>query len=338
MLSRLSRNRSIKHNVFNISRRKINSDITIHYINNGRGLTTDKEVLETLLLEKGFKVESINGRDPRFFHQKLHIFLEILPPISSSYNNNSQQCLLIPNLEWINSEQAKQITQYQYPLLAKTEYGFKILSKTFPHNKISYLPWISTLEERDLTLAKEPLLLHVSGPQAAFDLKNTKKVINVFNNVKNLTLIIKTAGVKKPHNLNPKIKWINEYYTKKELEALITSAQYIMQPSKTEGFGHCIYEPMTWGKPIITLDAQPMNELVSKERGFLVPSNPTKSYLGLIPENRINREYNITKLLDSLPNIDSQEYLNLCQNSHLFTRERVKFFKENFTETLYLKD
>jgi glycosyltransferase involved in cell wall biosynthesis len=44
-------------------------------------------------------------------------------------------------------------------------------------------------------------------------------------------------------------------------------------PSQTEGYGHYLAEAMSCGAVVVTLDAEPMNELVTAERGVLVKAH-----------------------------------------------------------------
>jgi len=56
-----------------------------------------------------------------------------------------------------------------------------------------------------------------------------------------------------------------------ELSALRQQCGLVLAPSEAEGFGHVLLEGMAWGGVVITVDAPPMNELVSPDRGFCVP-------------------------------------------------------------------
>ena len=56
-----------------------------------------------------------------------------------------------------------------------------------------------------------------------------------------------------------------------ELRRLQNVHRFHLCPSQTEGFGHYLVEAMSVGAVTLTLDAAPMNELVTPARGVLVP-------------------------------------------------------------------
>ena len=56
-----------------------------------------------------------------------------------------------------------------------------------------------------------------------------------------------------------------------ELRRLQNSHRFHLCPSQTEGSGHYLVEALSVGATTLTLDAAPMNELVTADRGLLVP-------------------------------------------------------------------
>jgi hypothetical protein len=65
------------------------------------------------------------------------------------------------------------------------------------------------------------------------------------------------------------------YLDEAELKRLQNAHLFHLCPSETEGFGHYLVEAMSARAVVITVDAPPMNEMISPERGIVVPCSRT---------------------------------------------------------------
>lgn len=72
--------------------------------------------------------------------------------------------------------------------------------------------------------------------------------------------------------LPPNVTLIREHLSDAEYRRLQNEHRFHLCPSQTEGFGHYLVEAMSCRAVVVTLDAEPMNELVTAERGVLVPA------------------------------------------------------------------
>ncbi|GLQ98304.1 glycosyltransferase [Dyella mobilis] len=65
---------------------------------------------------------------------------------------------------------------------------------------------------------------------------------------------------------------IREHLSDADYRRLQNEHRFHLCPSQTEGYGHYLVEAMSCGAVVVTLDAEPMNELITPERGLLVPA------------------------------------------------------------------
>jgi glycosyltransferase involved in cell wall biosynthesis len=72
------------------------------------------------------------------------------------------------------------------------------------------------------------------------------------------------------------IDYRSEYLDDVELRRLQNGSLFHLCPSETEGWGHYLVEAMSVGAIAITLDAPPMNELVTAERGLLIAAHKSR--------------------------------------------------------------
>ena len=73
-----------------------------------------------------------------------------------------------------------------------------------------------------------------------------------------------------------KIAHLNDYCSPAELRRLQNENLFHLCPSETEGFGHYLMEALGVGAVVLSTDAPPMNELVTAERGILIPYATTR--------------------------------------------------------------
>lgn len=68
------------------------------------------------------------------------------------------------------------------------------------------------------------------------------------------------------------VRLIREHLDDDAYRHLQNAHRFHLCPSQTEGYGHYLVEAMSCGAVVLTLDAEPMNELVTSARGVLVPA------------------------------------------------------------------
>jgi glycosyltransferase involved in cell wall biosynthesis len=157
-------------------------------------------------------------------------------------------------------------------MLCKTPSGVDVFRPTgVPCRYIAF----TSPDRRDQAVVRRPLqCLHVAG---ASELKNTPLVVEAWSRNPQwpgLIVIRRTPyGSKSPPPRLPdlpNVRYEESYLSSEDMRRLQNESEIHVIPSQAEGYGHIIGEGMSCGAVVVTTDAPPMNELVTRERGALV--------------------------------------------------------------------
>jgi hypothetical protein len=226
---------------------------------NGWGLSHDIRVLRAALqeLRPGCEVDFCEWRQPKqkpARHYDVNFYLEEI--LDHRFSVQARLNVLIPNPEWFA---AVQNLRYIDQVWAKTHDCEEIFGAR--HKDVRYLGWTS--EDRLLSEAvKAHGLIHIAGDSNA---KGTLAVIDAMRIASNhaMTLVSRKDWGSLPSNV-VQFKGMGNL----ELQFNQNVTMVHLCPSSYEGFGHYINEARSVGAVIITTNAAPMNELVTKDIGF----------------------------------------------------------------------
>jgi len=203
----------------------------------------------------------LRGRSPYVFDANL-----MLEHARAEYFPLSRRNVLLPNPEWFLPADAAALPGID-AVFAKTLYTKTIFSGL--GCRVSFTGFTSA-DRQDRTVPRERAFFHLAGRSGT---KNTEALLALWRRHPRwprLTVIqdrhMAQAGLAVP-NIDHRVGHLPD----DELRRLQNSHRFHLCPSQTEGFGHYLVEALSVGAVTLTLDAAPMNELITAERGLLVP-------------------------------------------------------------------
>ena len=132
---------------------------------------------------------------------------------------------------------------------------------------------------------------------------------------KRFILVLK-GYVEPPSALLDKVLVVKEFLPRHVLIELYKLADVVVVPSLAEGFGLPIIEAFAAGKPVVSLDAMPMNELNNEDTGYLIRVCRQQIVKGWPTSFRLNipclDDY-VSKLVEAIENED-ERYKNLLMH------------------------
>ncbi len=203
------------------------------------------------------KIENMFNPKPRVL-----VFFENLP---SDWMKLSDTRILVPNQEWIRKEVAENL--YKCTLIwCKTRYAESIFrERNFQTRYIGFTSSDIFIPEIKKDYRK---FIHVAGRS---HLKGTKAILELWRAHHEWPALLVISGNKEWKQLFPlhNVTFLPNSLSDYDLRVAMNSCGIHLCPSETEGFGHYISEALSSKAVTITVNAPPMNEIITPESGLL---------------------------------------------------------------------
>lgn len=177
--------------------------------------------------------------------------------------------VLIPNPEWMLDKWLPLLPQFER-VLCKTRHAERVFSAL--GCRTGYIGFTS--EDRfDARVPRRRAFLHVAGRSTA---KGTDVLIQAWLRNPQWPTLTVVQSRKVPRVEAANIDHRLEYMDDAQLRNLQNAHAFHLCPSEAEGFGHYLVEALSTAAVVITTDGEPMNELVTAERGILLPPSDAR--------------------------------------------------------------
>lgn len=263
---------------------------------NGVGLTRDLSLLADVIKQLGHAVvvTRIDGAQARRRRSILVQWarrvklaldkLKILAPRSpiadvnimlehvwSQYLRSATANVVVPNPEWFDAHDCR-FVHHPDRIWAKTRYTTELFRSL--GCEVTFVGFDS--EDRyDEAVPRQRTFFHLAGKSS---MKGTDRLLRVWARHPQWPRLTVVQHSRESHAADitaPNIDRRVGYLEDGELRSLQNAALFHVCTSLTEGWGHYIVEALSVSAITVTVDAAPMNELVTKDRGILVPYSAT---------------------------------------------------------------
>lgn len=186
-----------------------------------------------------------------------HVWADDLP--FARYN------ALVPNPEWFHPRDQRHLGMIDL-VLAKT---FNTEALFRPLGAPVVYTGFTSEDRRDPDTPRRRSFFHLAGRSHS---KGTEPLLALWRRHPEWPLL---TVVQNPRSATPGAPAANiahqvGYLDDAQLRTLQNTHRFHLCPSETEGYGHYVIEALGVGAVTVTVDAPPMNELVTDERGLLV--------------------------------------------------------------------
>lgn len=186
--------------------------------------------------------------------------------IITAFLDDAPRCVLLPHPEWFLPRDLQALGRIDL-VLAKTHEAERVFAA---QGCRALCIGFTSEDRRETSVPRERAFFHLAGSSRT---KNTEPLLALWRRHPEWPRLTVVQHPKEARsgaaaaNIDHRIGYLDEA----ELKRLQNTHRFHLCPSETEGFGHYIVEAMSVGAVVITLDGPPMNEMITPERGVLVP-------------------------------------------------------------------
>ncbi len=305
---------------------------------NGAGLARDMRLVAGLMQQTGHDVEVVgfgNEKGVRMLREAglwaarswrgradLQISLEHVYPLSLGLGRRN---LLIPNPEWFRDKWKPTLPRFD-TVLCKTRHAGRIFGELGCRTR--HIGFTSD-DRMDAAVPREDAFLHLAGRSPV---KGTEAVLAAWRRRPDWPRLVVVQGPRYARpgppadNIDHRIGKVDDA----EVRRLQNAHRFHIGPSEAEGFGHCLMEAMSVGAITLTVDGEPMNELVDDSHGVLIPPSSVGS-LGLAPSYRVDPD-DIEAAVDRMLAMPPAEREARSRRARKRFEESDAAFRKNFVQ------
>jgi hypothetical protein len=324
------------------------SPLRIHMIarDNGAGLSRDMQVLRQLLVEAGFELtvtalghrSRLNtalrvafarlvtrlklDRPPRY---DINLMIERIRP---EWFAKARHSVLLPHPEWFPDDAKVDLPGLSL-VLAKTRHAERIFGELGCATR--FIGFTGADHRRPIAGTRERAFLHAPGRSGN---KGSKALVALWKKHPHwpmLTLVWRKKNIV-IDDLPANVTWRRDFMPDDELLNLQNTLLFQLCPSQTEGYGHYLSEALSTGAVTVTTDAEPMNELVTAERGVLVAARD----VGRQGQARLYDfdEDAMAAAIERCIGMPAEEAARLSNNARAWYEQNEKDFMARFSAAL----
>ncbi len=283
--------------------------VQIVYIQSGRGLLKDCELLRAVLESLGHHVTiravtptaetrlKLKNKWYRFLRKRLPSRLSTtilgfelklrllvngqgaqdliihLQSIQPGHLFNNGIHWLIPNQEWFSPDQMHYLQRID-AVVCKTREACALFSQH--HHNVLFTGFSSPIIPTGLPAPVKDFqkVLHVAGNSP---FKGTDRLISIWRRHPEWPLLTVVSNRHEQEQTPDNIR-IASNIPQAELTRLWSESGLAVLPSEVEGYGQVLVEAQAYGCVVITTNAPPMNEVITPECGMLVPCTSTARF------------------------------------------------------------